>query len=294
MAALVIVLGPFVRRSVHAPVVTERQPAYRFIEPEQAKPSNHQGRLIGRGPCPLLVLLLSMAPTAPAPASPVPIKMMSSLNWSGYAVTGSAFTGVTGTFNVPVPLKSPDCLEETSVWVGVDGANNYDLLQAGVDESTFAVPRSPVNPWQPTNLCTGKVQVDAWWEDLPSAPVRVKLPVNMGDEVTVAIFKMSPGWWALAVHDLTTGHSFMRVQPYGGPQTSVEWVVEAPEVMNIMTNPVPFSTVDFGDLAAQGELRGLDQISFGSKGHYTSGPGALASTAQLMHSGFAVRLAPER
>jgi hypothetical protein len=74
----------------------------------------------------------------------------------------------------------------------------------------------------------------------------------------------------------------------------VEWVVEAPEVMNIMTNPVPFSTVDFGDLAADGELRGLDQISFGSKGHYTSGPGALASTAQLMHSGSAVRLAPER
>jgi hypothetical protein len=154
-----------------------------------------------------------MAPTAPAPASPVPIKMVSSLNWSGYAVTGSAFTGVTGTFNVPVPLKSLDCLEETSVWVGVDGATNSDLLQAGVDESTFAVPRSPVNPWHPTNLCTGKVRVDAWWEDLPSAPVRVKLPVNISDEVTVAIFKMSPGWWALAVHDLTTGHSFMRVQP---------------------------------------------------------------------------------
>jgi hypothetical protein len=35
----------------------------------------------------------------------------------------------------------------------------------------------------------------------------------VGDDMTVSIFKMSPGWWALAVHDLTSGHSFMRVQP---------------------------------------------------------------------------------
>jgi len=114
----------------------------------------------------------------------------------------------------------------------------------------------------------------------------------VGDDMTVSIFKMSPGWWALAVHDLTTGHSFMRVQPYGGPQTSVEWVVEAPRVMFVTTDPVPFSTVDFRDLAAQGELRDLERISFGSKGYFTCGPDAVASTAQLMRSGFAVCGAP--
>ena len=176
--------------------------------------------------------------------------------------------------------------------MGVDGADNSDLLQAGVDESTFVLSSSSSTPWwQPTHLCTGKVQVYAWWEDLPSAEVRLKLPVNVGDEVTVSIFKMSPGWWALAVHDLTTRHSFVRVQPYGGPQTSVEWVVEAPEMMDGVTNAVPFGTVDFRDLGAQGELRGLERISAGSNGYFTSSPDAVASTAQLMRSGFDVRWA---
>ena len=106
--------------------------------------------------------------------------------------------------------------------------------------------------------------------------------------MTVSIFKMSPGWWALAVHDLTTGHSFALVQRYGGPQTSVEWVVETPEVMDLTPNPVSFGTVDFRD-CAQGELRGPEDISAGSKGHFTSRPDAVASWAQLMESGFAVR-----
>lgn len=293
MASLVIVLGSAVLRSVHASVVTGQAPAHLLVGPGRARPSNPQGRLTRWGVCALLALVLSMAPTAPASASPVPVKMVSSLNWSGYALTGAAFTGVTGTFNVPVPRKPSACLEEASVWVGVDGVGTSDLLQAGVDESSFAVPRSPSNPWwPPTDPCTGQVHVYAWWEDLPSAPVRVNFPVNVGDDMTVSIFKMSPGWWALAVHDLTSGHSFMRVQPYGGPQTSVEWVVEAPQVMDLTRNPVPFGTVDFRDLAAQGELRDLERVSFASKGYFTSSPDAVASTAQLMRSGFAVRWDP--
>jgi hypothetical protein len=183
-------------------------------------------------------------------------------------------------------------LEETSVWVGLDGVGASDLLQAGVDESSFAVPRHLSNPWwPPTDPCTGQVHVYAWWEDLPSAEVRLKLGVNVGDDITVSIFKMSPGWWALAVHDLTTGNSFMRVQPYGGPETSVEWVVETPQVMDLTTNPLPFGTVHFKNLAAQGELRDMEDISSGSEGYFTSSPDAVASTVQLLRSGFAVRWA---
>ena len=204
------------------------------------------------GPCAALAIVLSTALTAPVSAAPVPVKTLRSLNWSGYALTGSAFTGVTGTFNVPVPLEPFACLQETSVWVGLDGVGTADLLQAGVDESSFAVAPSSSNPWYPpTDPCTGRAHVYAWWEDLPSAEVRLKLPVNVGDDMTVSIFKMSPGWWALAVHDLTTGHSFALVQRYGGPQTSVEWVVETPEVMDLTPNPVSFGTVNFRDLGAR-------------------------------------------
>jgi hypothetical protein len=55
---------------------------------------------------------------------------------------------------------------------------------------------------------------------------------------------------------------------------------------------VHFGTVDFRDLGASGELRDLEHISSGSNGYFTSSPDAVASTAQLMRSGFAVRWAP--
>ena len=205
----------------------------------------------------LLALVLSVFLTAPAWASPVHVASTPTVNWSGYALAGSGFTGVTGTFNVPAPLKSTSCLEETSVWVGIDGLHNHDLLQAGVAERGFTVPsRRTQTTWPAPGvaplLCGGRAQIYAWWEDLPSGPVQVDLPVHVGDSVTVSIFKMSPGWWALALHDLTAKQSFFLAQRYDGPQTSVEWVVEAPDVMGLTRGPVPFSTVDFHDLDADG------------------------------------------
>ena len=92
--------------------------------------------------CTLLALGLCVSPAAPASASPVHVVATSTVNWSGYALNGGGFTGVTGTFNVPAPLKSTSCLEETSVWVGIDGLHNRDLLQAGVAERGFTVPSS--------------------------------------------------------------------------------------------------------------------------------------------------------
>jgi hypothetical protein len=169
-----VALGLVVSRSGNGLMATGPRPGYLLVGSGRTELGHQESPSRKWGLCALFALVLAMAPTLPASASPVPIKMVRSSNWSGYALTGSAFTGVTGTFNVPIPLKSPDCLEETSVWVGVDGANNSDHLQAGVDESTFVLSSSSSTPWwQPTNLCTGKVQVYAWWEALPSAEVRV-------------------------------------------------------------------------------------------------------------------------
>jgi hypothetical protein len=116
----------------------------------------------------------------------------------------------------------------------------------------------------------------------------VDLPVKVGDSVTVSIFKMSPGWCALAVHDLTAKHSFLLAQAFAGPQTSVKWVVEAPEIMGPLRDPVPFTAVHFHDLGAQGEVRDLERFSPGSSTFFRSRPDVVASTAQLMRSGFAV------
>ena len=170
----------------------------------------------------LSALVMLVAQIAPASASPVPVEAMATLNWSGYALAGSAFTGVTGTFNVPAPLESAPCGAETLVWVGVDGLDNHDLLQAGVAESTFVVPSSPRPPEASagTFLCTGQVQVLAWWEDLPSEQVRVDLSVKVGDKVSVSIFKMSPGWPGRArphgQAELPFGPALCRAPDFGG------------------------------------------------------------------------------
>jgi Peptidase A4 family len=242
--------------------------------------------------CALLVLVLSLFLTAPAPQSRARVEAVPTANWSGYALAGSGFTSVTGTFNVPAPLKT-SCLEETSVWVGIDGLHNHDLLQAGVAERGFTVPsRRTQTTWPAPGvapiLCGEQVQIYAWWEDLPSAPVQVDLPVHVGDSVTVSIFKMSPGWWALVMHDFTAKQSFFLAQRYDGPQTSVEWVVEAPDVMGLTRGPVPFSTVEFHDLDADGYVHGVERFTFGSGHHFASPSGVVVSMGQLRRTGFAV------
>ncbi len=245
-------------------------------------------RSLGAG----LELVLLMSLTAPTATAGVLVGTMLTPDWSGYALAGSGFSGITGTFNIPVQLKSGSCLNETAVWVGLDGLDNHDLLQAGIVESGFDLPTSSGSLEAPTPgiRCLGRAQVYAFWEDLPSAPVRVDLPVRMGDVLSVSIFQMSPGWWALAMHDITAGGSFLLSQPYAGPETSVEWVVEAPQVMGLFSDPVPFATVRFHDLSAQGDPHELERVRCGANG-LESGPTLVASAAQLTHAGFAVQWA---
>ena len=188
-------------------------------------------------------------------------------------------------------------MEETSIWVGIDGVYNQDLLQAGITESGFTVSTSHTHTSWPTPdvapiLCGGGMQVYAWWEDLPSGPERVNLPVHVGDSFTVSIFKMSPGWWTVALHDLTDLRSSFLAVPYKGPRTSVEWVVEAPQVLGLLKDPVPFSTLNFHDLDADGTPLRLERFVFGSGRCIAFPSGSAATTGQLMRTGFAVNWAP--
>ncbi|HZC30151.1 MAG TPA: G1 family glutamic endopeptidase, partial [Gaiellaceae bacterium] len=81
-----------------------------------------------------------------SPAVPTPPFDISD-NWSGYYLTGSNFTAVSSTFNVP-SVQSSDPSMDTAEWVGIDGVDNSNLIQAGVAEDN------------------GKTY--AWWEILPA------------------------------------------------------------------------------------------------------------------------------
>jgi hypothetical protein len=138
----------------------------------------------------------------------------SSSNWSGYAVTGSGFVVVTGSWTVQAvsPTKRATY---SSQWIGIDGFTNSSLIQTGTESDYYR----------------GSGHYDAWWEILPATQTVIpSLTVTPGDRMSASVTSNGNGTWTLAISNNTTGGSFSTVQSYSGPQTSAEWIEEAPTV----------------------------------------------------------------
>ena len=170
--------------------------------------------------------LAAFASTSPAPASLVAHHprvghgsgvgnlSWSSSNWSGYAVTGSGFTAVTGSWTVQAVSRTKRA-SYSSQWIGIDGFNNSNLIQTGTESDYFS----------------GGAHYDAWWEILPaSETVITSMAVSPGDHMSASVSRNNDGTWTLSISDVTTGGSFSTVQSYSGPLTSAEWIEEAPTV----------------------------------------------------------------
>ena len=167
-------------------------------------------------------------------------------NWSGYDVTGGPFTAVAGTFNVPtVPVTSNDT--DTSEWVGIDGASDANLIQAGVGETVHG----------------GTEYVYGWWEILPApATVIPALVINPNDQVTVAIVRQADGNWLIQIQDLTDQQSWHNTVAYSGPLSSAEWIVEAPTAaadMSIEPLGQYSPAVTFKNIGVGGPVSTLEQ-----------------------------------
>jgi hypothetical protein len=135
-----------------------------------------------------------------------------SSNWSGYAVTGSSYNTVTAKWIVPAVAASRKATY-SSDWVGIDGYNNSDLIQTGTESDYY----------------NGSAHYAAWWEILPAAETVIpSIAVRPGDTVTASIAKGSGSSWKITITD--GGKSFTTTQTYTGPQTSAEWIEEAPTV----------------------------------------------------------------
>ena len=87
-----------------------------FVPSAQAQVTSRHGRLI------------------PAVKGVLPKKnaTTSSLNWSGYATSGSGITGVVSTFTVPSVSPAPPGFAAN--WAGIGGYTTSDLIQAGTSE----------------------------------------------------------------------------------------------------------------------------------------------------------------
>jgi len=200
-------------------------------------------------------------PSPPPPPTPggVTSAIEGSSNWSGYAVTVGPYTAVSGTFNVPA-LAPGDPEGLASEWIGVDGLKNTSLIQAGVAEG-------------------GKTAF-AWWEILPDPPTSIPIPVTAGDEVTVSISQTAGTTWHIAVTDDSTTQTFATDQPYAGPGTSAEWIVEAPSAGVDLQYPLAvFSpAVTFTNLAFTGPENALTELVMRQAGKIVATPSVPSAT----------------
>jgi Peptidase A4 family len=202
-------------------------------------------------------------------------------NWSGYSEAGGPFTYITGTFNVP-NLAVSGTLTDTSEWVGIDGAGNQSLIQAGVNEA-----------YDPTS---NRVYVNAWWEILPAPSTPIfSLVVTPGDMVTVTISELSAGLWSITVTDDTTGQTFTTNLPYSGPAQSAEWIVEAPTMVSggttfTLGNYSP--AVTFSNLGATGTPTSLYAVVMVQNGVPVSMPSAFVPAGFTVAYGSVVPMPP--
>lgn len=200
-----------------------------------------------------------------------------STNWSGYALLGK-FHEVKGTFTIP-PCYGAGFGSE---WVGIDGYNNDDLIQAGVSEVDA-----------PGDGC----QYSAWWEILPASSVSINwMNVRPGDQIRVSVTHLPPDmnggigpWaWSVSILDLATGQEFDQIFNYNGPAKSAEWIVEAPQVDGNVGDIVPYQEVTWSDLGADGRAAALENVWLVQDGREHSITSTVNTTKQLMRDGFAV------
>jgi hypothetical protein len=179
---------------------------------------------------------------------------------------------VRGTFTVPT-VSSAGQDADISEWVGIDGADNQSLIQAGVAEAV-------------SGRSGGATDVEAWWEILPSAATTVPtMDVSAGDSVTVTIWQVSQTTWEISLADKTSGQQFSTQQSYDGPGQSAEWIVEAPTDArdNQVTPLAPFSpAVTFSALGTAGTVSRLEDDSL------VQGDAVVATPSAITSSGFDV------
>jgi hypothetical protein len=194
-------------------------------------------------------------------------------NWAGYDLSGSSFTAVSGSFNVPT-LYAATKHTTSAEWVGIDGAANDSLIQAGVA--------------QKFDPLTGLVYDHAWWEILPAAEAVVPLRISTGDEISVAIAQTARTRWRISITNDTTGQRFVTDQTYAGPSESAEWIVEAPTAgatgaLETLGGFTP--NVTFGDAFYQGDATTLTKDVMVQGGVIVATPSPLSKNAFVVGYG---------
>ena len=180
------------------------------------------------------------SPTSETATANLSLVVGGPINWSGYLEEGS-YTSVTGTFTIPTSISCAQGQRAPAVvsqWVGIGGAKALQgisgaggsaLIEAGVTETWKGGGAQP--PTCPLPNTTG-FTISPWLQVVPGQPTPIVMTVQGGDRVTVTIFRISDGKWAVTLDDVpslpsASRQDFRIEETYNGRATGVGYAVGA-------------------------------------------------------------------
>jgi hypothetical protein len=161
-----------------------------------------------------------IAPGTPAPFYDAIRNVTVSYNtiWAGYAVTGTDFTFVQGSWIVSAVdcTKTPNT--DSSEWVGIDGWTSDSVEQTGTDAD-----------------CNGKnPYYYVWYEFFPLNTVVINnVSITPGDKFSASVTYDGDNEFTVTITNDTTGQYFTKEVEFKGadgsgvpPRNSAEWIME--------------------------------------------------------------------
>jgi hypothetical protein len=182
--------------------------------------------------------------TVPVASASTDVQTASSANWAGYVIGGSSsatkFKSVSGSWVVPT-AKCSSGQGDSSFWVGIGGSGQTDT-QALEQDGTEVDCNSD-----------GSASYSAWYEMVPSPPVKVNMAVHPGDHITGKVTVDGTNV-TMSLSDSTTGGSYDKTFQMSNPDTSsAEWIAEAPSTCSgDLSSCTPLPLADFGTVQFSG------------------------------------------
>lgn len=164
-------------------------------------------------------------PRKVAPGTPPPyydpirhVTVSYNTGWAGYAVTGTDFTQVHGSWIVSAVdcTKTPNT--DSSEWVGIDGWSSNTVEQTGTDAD-----------------CNGKTPYYyVWYEFYPLNTIVINtVSIKPGDAFSASVTYDGDNEYTVAITNVTTGEYFSKEVEFKGadgsgvpPRNSAEWIME--------------------------------------------------------------------
>jgi hypothetical protein len=185
-----------------------------------------------------------------------------SLDWAGYAVTGTALTSAAGSWTQPAAHCTGTKASQSAFWVGVDGYASTDptVQQIGTDadctKGTRKVPSAP--------------RYYAWYELYPDAIVPLDTanhPVAQGDSLSASVVGSGSSFTLTLTDAGRWTFSSVQVTAVTPMDASAEWIAEAPSSCK-GTKCTAVSLTDFGSVTFSGISAGGQPVDAATLGNH--------------------------